>query len=131
MKDQSSTRAAGVGIPARLALAAFLTACVFAFGLARAETERPAGLMWNRTGLPAVFPLQIKTTPGADYLVILSDAETDFDALAAYARGGDFSAFLCRRAFTTFESTMAQAGKAKSVCLEPVQTPAQLPCPSH
>ena len=24
----------------------------------------PAGLMWNRTGLPAVFPLQVKTRRG-------------------------------------------------------------------
>lgn len=56
----------------------------------RADDDTPMGLMWNRTGLPAVFPLQMKTTPGADYLVILTDAETETDVLAAYAKGGAF-----------------------------------------
>ncbi|MEI4233066.1 hypothetical protein [Roseovarius sp. D22-M7] len=50
----------------------------------------PAGLMWNRTGLPAVFPLQVKTSPGPDYMLTLIDAETGTDALAAYIEGGAF-----------------------------------------
>lgn len=50
----------------------------------------PAGLLWNKTGLPAVFPLQVKTLPGRDHVVILLDAETGEEALAAYIRGGAF-----------------------------------------
>lgn len=50
----------------------------------------PAGLMWNRTGLPAVFPLQVKTVPGRDYMLTLIDAETGAEALAAYIEGGAF-----------------------------------------
>ena len=50
----------------------------------------PAGLMWNRTGLPAVFPLQVKTAPGRDYRVTLIDAGTGDPALAAYIKGGAF-----------------------------------------
>ncbi len=48
------------------------------------------GLMWNRTGLPAVFPLQVKAPAGQDYFLTLIDVETDEDALAAYIIGGDF-----------------------------------------
>lgn len=47
-----------------------------------------AGLMWNRTGLPAVFPLQVKSPAGADYYLVLSGSGGD--ALAAYFRGGAF-----------------------------------------
>jgi hypothetical protein len=50
--------------------------------------DRPAGLMWNRTGLPAVFPLQVKTSAGRDYVVTLYDAETGEAALAAFIKGG-------------------------------------------
>lgn len=46
--------------------------------------------MWNRTGLPAVFPLQIKTPPGQDYVVTLLDAESGEAALAGYVKGGAF-----------------------------------------
>jgi hypothetical protein len=58
----------------------------------RAEVSAPppAGLLWNKTGLPAVFPLQVKTLPGRDHVVILLDAETGEEALAAYIRGGAF-----------------------------------------
>lgn len=57
---------------------------------AGAQTPPAAGLLWNRTGLPAVFPLQIKTNPDFDYLVTLRDADTDVAALAAYIKGGKF-----------------------------------------
>ena len=57
---------------------------------ADASADRPKGLMWNRTGLPAVFPLQVKTKPGRDYYLVLTDTATDEDALAAYIRGGRF-----------------------------------------
>lgn len=46
------------------------------------------GLMWNKTGLPAVFPLQVRTAPGLNYFLTLHDAETDAAALAAYIEGG-------------------------------------------
>lgn len=48
------------------------------------------GLMWNRTGLPAVFPLLVKTPPGQDHLLTLIAAESGQAALAAYIRGGEF-----------------------------------------
>lgn len=51
--------------------------------------QRP-GLMWNRSGLPAVFPLQVKTPAGADYFLVLTDTTTGEAALAAYIRGGSF-----------------------------------------
>ena len=53
-------------------------------------TPQAAGLMWNRTGLPAVFPLQVKTPAGQDYFLTLIDDETGEDALAAYIEGGAF-----------------------------------------
>ena len=52
--------------------------------------ERPRGLMWNRSGLPATIPLQIKTNAGADYFLNLRDVERDQVVLAAYVRGGEF-----------------------------------------
>ncbi|QFT58601.1 hypothetical protein FIU94_07135 [Sulfitobacter sp. THAF37] len=48
------------------------------------------GLMWNRSGLPAVFPLQLRTHPGLDYLLMLTPVNEDAAVLAAYARGGEF-----------------------------------------
>lgn len=61
-----------------------------------AETEvrnalpQAHGLMWNRTGLPAVFPLQVKTPSGQNYYLTLLDAKTGAAALAAYIQGGAF-----------------------------------------
>ena len=55
-----------------------------------AADERPEGLMWNRSGLPARLPLQVKTVAGADYLLHLRDTGTGRDVLAAYIRGGAF-----------------------------------------
>lgn len=52
--------------------------------------ERPQGLMWNRSGLPATLPLVIKTNAGADYFLNLRDVERDKVVLAAYVRGGEF-----------------------------------------
>ncbi len=53
-------------------------------------SAEPAGLMWNRTGLPAVFPLQVKTPEGKDYFLKLIDDDTGKDALAAFIHGGTF-----------------------------------------
>ncbi len=50
----------------------------------------PAGLLWLRSDLPAVFPLQVKTAPGRDYHLTLTDTATGKDTLAAYIRGGAF-----------------------------------------
>lgn len=49
---------------------------------------RPQGLMWNRTGLPAIFPFQLRSDPGEDYYIVLTRADTGAPALAAYASGG-------------------------------------------
>ncbi|MBE1285402.1 MAG: hypothetical protein GJ676_18970 [Rhodobacteraceae bacterium] len=48
------------------------------------------GLLWNKTGLPAVFPLQIKTDAGTDYVLTLIAPETGEEKLAAYIIGGAF-----------------------------------------
>lgn len=56
---------------------------------AAAET-RPQGLLWNRSGLAATLPLQVKTNDGSDHLLQLVDAETAQAVLAAYIRGGQF-----------------------------------------
>jgi len=55
-----------------------------------AHPPQSAGLMWNRSGLPAVFPLQVKTPPGQDYFLTLIDESTDNAVLAAFIKGGEF-----------------------------------------
>lgn len=55
-----------------------------------ADPTQKGGLMWNRSGLPAVFPLQVKTPPGPDYFLTLIDVKTGDPALAAYIKGGKF-----------------------------------------
>lgn len=60
-----------------------------AAGEAAVQTP-PAGLMWNRSGLPAVFPLQVKTRPGKDYRLTLIESGTSKAVLAAYIEGGSF-----------------------------------------
>lgn len=61
-------------------------------GLAKDQNaaDVPSGLMWNRTGLPAVFPLQVKTPTGQDYYLTLTDTGSGEDVLAAYITGGAF-----------------------------------------
>ncbi len=58
--------------------------------LAALAEDRPRGLLWSRTDLPRTFPLQVKSNPGTDYLVTLTDTETGEAVLAAYIRGGEF-----------------------------------------
>lgn len=53
-------------------------------------SKPPHGLMWNRTGLPSVFPLQVKTAQDSDYVMVLSDPDTETDVLAAFIEGGEF-----------------------------------------
>lgn len=49
-----------------------------------------AGLIRNNTGLPAVFPLQVKTAPGRDHHLALRDVGTGETVLTAYITGGAF-----------------------------------------
>lgn len=60
------------------------------FALPINAEERPQGLMWNRSGLPATLPLLIKTSADADYFLNLKDIVSDKVVLAAYVRGGEF-----------------------------------------
>lgn len=48
------------------------------------------GLMWQNTGLPAGFPLQIKTHAGHDYYLQLRSVESGEPALAGFIEGGRF-----------------------------------------
>lgn len=52
--------------------------------------ERPEGLLWNHSGLPLTLPLQVKSDPGTDLYLQLSDPATGRAVLAAYVRGGAF-----------------------------------------
>ena len=54
------------------------------------ERNQKPGLIWNRSGLPAVFPLQVKTLSGRDFVLTLVDEDTRLEALAAYIVGGAF-----------------------------------------
>ncbi len=58
--------------------------------LGATETDPKPGLMWQRTGLPAVFPLIVKTNPGSDYFMTLHEPGTGDAKLAAYIEGGTF-----------------------------------------
>lgn len=59
---------------------------------AAAEGGSPprTGLLWRQGGLPAVFPLQVRTAAGQDHYLTLNDSDTGQPVLAAYIRGGDF-----------------------------------------
>lgn len=61
-----------------------------AAGAGTAEPGRgvTVGLFWNKAGLPAVFPLLIDSAEGQDYEVLLSDAHSGADAMAAGLQGG-------------------------------------------
>lgn len=66
-----------------------LSLCLLLPTLAAADRPR-AGILWNRSGLPATFPLQVKTLPGNDYVVFLIEPDSSEPAMAGYIRGGDF-----------------------------------------
>ncbi|TRW98404.1 hypothetical protein FNJ84_06410 [Paracoccus sp. M683] len=57
---------------------------------ARAQDRPPAGLMWNRSGLPATLPLQIRSPPGRDLVVFLTRPGSADPLVAGFVRGGDF-----------------------------------------
>lgn len=72
-------------------LHAILLLAAFAMPAIAQDRETPRhGLMWNRTGLPATFPLQLKTPEAYDFFLTLTDAETGVPALAAFVDGGKF-----------------------------------------
>ncbi len=71
-------------------LAAFALWCAALAAAAQEPVPVQQGLMWNRTGLPAVFPLQVRSAFGMNYFLTLYDAETGAPALAAYFEGGRF-----------------------------------------
>ena len=73
----------------RLVVLMCCVAVVPGLGIAQENAVRH-GLMWHRTGLPAVFPLQVKTAVGRNYYLTLRDAQTAAPALAAYIEGGRF-----------------------------------------
>lgn len=81
-------------IPALKRCVGYALACVLALSgfaaIPAAGETPPHGLMWNRTGLPAVFPLQMRSRIGADYYMVLSDAQTGAAALSGYIEGGRF-----------------------------------------
>ena len=53
--------------------------------------DRPrAGLMWNRSGLPATLPLVVKTMPGQDYVVFLAPPDGGDPVMACDIHGGSF-----------------------------------------
>lgn len=55
------------------------------------QVDRPkAGILWNRSGLPATFPLQVRTVKGQDYVLFLTDPASGDDKMAGYIRGGEF-----------------------------------------
>ncbi len=73
----------------RLLLVIIAVAILSSSGQTSAEAPEH-GLMWNRTGLPAVFPLQVKTVAGQNYYVELTDTKSGAPALAAFIEGGRF-----------------------------------------
>lgn len=84
-----------------------------------AQPAQKAGLMWNRTGLPAVFPLQVKTSEGLDYVVTLMDAETGAEALAAYIDGGAFFRVLVPPGRYTIHFAAGQAWQGEELAFGP------------
>ncbi len=68
---------------------ALLLACLLALP-AVLSAAPDHGLIENRTGLPLVFPLQVRTTSGRDVYLVLRDAESGRIAVTAYVEGGRF-----------------------------------------
>ena len=54
------------------------------------EPRPDAGLLWNHSGMPAVFPLVVKSAPGVDHYLLLTDPASGKRVLAAYVRAGAF-----------------------------------------
>lgn len=71
------------------ALSTLLLAITLALPLWADERPR-AGLMWNRSGLPATLPLVVRTVPGRDYAVFMIDPDSGQAVMAGYIHGGAF-----------------------------------------
>lgn len=57
----------------------------------QAGAERPpAGILFNRSGLPATLPLQIRSEDGLDHAVFLRASDAETATMAGYVRGGAF-----------------------------------------
>lgn len=70
-------------------LLALLLTIVLALPAWAADRPR-AGLMWNRSGLPATLPLVVQTLPGRDYAVFLSPPAGGDAVMAGYIHGGQY-----------------------------------------
>lgn len=69
----------------------FALLLMIAMALPALAQDRPrAGLMWNRSGLPATLPLVVKALPGQDYVVFLAPLDGGDPVMAGYIRGGTF-----------------------------------------
>ncbi len=68
----------------------FVFAVILLLSSIAEAAERPEGLMWNRSGLAATLPLQVKTKSGSDFLLLLREVGSEEAVLAAYIRGGEF-----------------------------------------
>lgn len=71
-------------------LAALLVALAVTKPIGADTSPMRTGLIRNSTGLPAVFPLQVKTAPGRDHHLALREAGTGETVLTAYIAGGSF-----------------------------------------
>ncbi|WP_422075195.1 hypothetical protein [Tranquillimonas rosea] len=67
-----------------------MKAVLLALLMFAAGSPATAELLWNRSGLPATFPLQVQSDPGLHWRVTLRDADTEEPALAAHFEGGAF-----------------------------------------
>ncbi|MFT3689519.1 hypothetical protein [Paenirhodobacter sp.] len=65
-----------------------IAALLILLATAAVAQTRPQGLMWNRSGLPATLPLQVRSDAGRDYFLTLTRPDTGEAVLAAYVRGG-------------------------------------------
>ncbi|MCT4331900.1 hypothetical protein MU516_03335 [Paracoccus sp. YLB-12] len=70
-------------------LLALILCLILPASVASASDRPRAGLMWNQSGLPATFPLHIRTPPGRDYVVFLVEPDQDRRVMAGYIHGGD------------------------------------------
>ena len=59
--------------------------------LAALAQDRPrVGLIWNRSGLPATLPLQVRSPPGRDHVIFLTRADMDTPEVTGFIQGGAF-----------------------------------------
>nr|WP_245727119.1 hypothetical protein [Paracoccus isoporae] len=89
----------------------------------------PAGLMWNRSGLPATLPLQIRSQGGADHVVTLIDPEIGEQVLAGYVRGGSFFRILVPPGEWRIRIASGQLWRGEAALFGPDTTVLELPEP--